>query len=1019
MPIAITRKLLPKDAIIGASCNNLEEVQKALTDGADYIGIGAVWATTTKTLDKPVVGVRNVGAMLEMLDGTRMKAVAIGGIKSTNLLRTLHGSVSRTNHALDGIAIVSEIMASNQPKEAATKLRDIIQHFRDSRSIERGLCMSDSYAVEQILDGIIHLFERMKVVNPLITNNVAIAQSANVTISIGASPIMATTAQEMSDLAKICDALLVNIGTLTHGPYEGMLQAGWDASVTSLDLIDVVLGSCMNSHRKPIVFDPVGVGATNFRKESVNGVQRCSLRYLFRLNAIFPPEILNTWQTSVIKGNAGELAALAGSAEVESRGVDSIGSGFNDPVTFVRNLARKERCIVALTGKTDYVSDGVTVAILRNGHGLLGRITGSGCITGSCIASYCAVASRSFDVDEGRLATGNMFLGTIAGILVLTIAAEIAATRGDVKGPGTFFSALLDELTLLTPEAGESRTSRALLVIDRNAPSDDGNGRAFHQDFSDWQRTFSASSGSKRLATGFLAGSSFSLFSQNPGVAVCLRPGAIPVSIRSFTASILHSDTPLILKPMPSFATTIEDFSPLLVYSADWVQGSSQSDNLVSSYSASSFFATNVTGGKASFTFNGTGIEIFGSKRNNHGGYVVQIDGTSVSTQSGQSSANQFKTSLFSQRNLENKQHTVTITNQGTNLQFLDIDFVTWYSTIGADNEQLVEPSRGDPDSDGVALYGPVGPSAAAFDVQVDNEQASAFTANKARDVPQVLLYRADGLGPGKHTVKLSCRPSGVGQACGIDYAEVYTTSSIQQSSSSGSTSSISSGAIAGLVIGILVCIGIIILGLFWYFRRRKARKQEEKFESATLPSWQTGPEFRQEGVIVNQKPPSSRGSVGLLPMPPYPEPPASIPPPSTYQSPSSNAQSSTVVLSAQSEMYSLRRESLTTDESASSSHRSHGRRMSAMSRSTSNSTSPRPSRGISMKSEVPPPLPSAAGQSLREVSEEELRANRRVVERRPQDFGSLSVGRSAGERSEEQPPPDYSQATEPYPTRI
>ncbi|ESK97298.1 thiamine biosynthetic bifunctional [Moniliophthora roreri MCA 2997] len=427
MPIAITRKLLPKDAIIGASCNNLEEVQKALTDGADYIGIGAVWATTTKTLDKPVVGVRNVGAMLEMLDGTRMKAVAIGGIKSTNLLRTLHGSVSRTNHALDGIAIVSEIMASKQPKEAATKLRDIIQHFRDSRSIERGLCMSDSYAVEQILDGIIHLFERMKVVNPLvhqITNNVAIAQSANVTISIGASPIMATTAQEMSDLAKICDALLVNIGTLTHGPYEGMLQAG----------------SCMNSHRKPIVFDPVGVGATNFRKESVN-------------------EILNTWQTSVIKGNAGELAALAGSAEVESRGVDSIGSGFNDPVTFVRNLARKERCIVALTGKTDYVSDGVTVAILRNGHGLLGRITGSGCITGSCIASYCAVASRSFDVDEGRLATGNMFLGTIAGILVLTIAAEIAATRGDVKGPGTFFSALLDELTLLTPEVIKQHAS--------------------------------------------------------------------------------------------------------------------------------------------------------------------------------------------------------------------------------------------------------------------------------------------------------------------------------------------------------------------------------------------------------------------------------------------------------------------------------------------------------------------------------------------------------------------------------
>ncbi|KAK7045553.1 thiamine biosynthetic bifunctional enzyme [Paramarasmius palmivorus] len=426
MPIAIVRKLLPKGAIIGASCNNEEEVKKALADGADYIGIGAVWATTTKALDKPVVGVRNVGAMLELLDGTPLKAVAIGGIKATNLLRTLHGSVSRTNHALDGVAIVSEIMASPQPKEAATRLRGIIQQFRNSRSIQRAFASSDNgYNTEQISNGVAHLFEHMKTISPLvhqITNNVAIAQSANITISIGASPIMATTAQEMHDLAKICDALLVNIGTLTHGPYEGMLKAG----------------SCMNSHQKPIVFDPVGVGATAFRKESVN-------------------EILNTWQTSVIKGNAGELAAMAGSREVESRGVDSVGNGFKDPVAFVRNLARKERCVIALTGKIDYVSDGECVVILQNGHELLGRITGSGCITGSCIASYCAVASRLAGIQEGVLVSGDIFLGTVAGILVLNVAAELAAARSDVKGPGTFFPALLDELAALTLEDVKQR----------------------------------------------------------------------------------------------------------------------------------------------------------------------------------------------------------------------------------------------------------------------------------------------------------------------------------------------------------------------------------------------------------------------------------------------------------------------------------------------------------------------------------------------------------------------------------
>jgi len=59
-----------------------------------------------------------------------------------------------------------------------------------------------------------------------ITNNVVTTQSANVTIALGASPIMATTADEMADLANICGALLVNIGTLTPPAYAGMLKAG-------------------------------------------------------------------------------------------------------------------------------------------------------------------------------------------------------------------------------------------------------------------------------------------------------------------------------------------------------------------------------------------------------------------------------------------------------------------------------------------------------------------------------------------------------------------------------------------------------------------------------------------------------------------------------------------------------------------------------------------------------------------------------------------------------------------------
>jgi len=78
MPVDIARKLLPKNSVIGVSCNNVQELQKALEDGADYVGIGAVYATQTKDLNKPLVGVRGVGPMLRLLDGTSIKAVAIG-----------------------------------------------------------------------------------------------------------------------------------------------------------------------------------------------------------------------------------------------------------------------------------------------------------------------------------------------------------------------------------------------------------------------------------------------------------------------------------------------------------------------------------------------------------------------------------------------------------------------------------------------------------------------------------------------------------------------------------------------------------------------------------------------------------------------------------------------------------------------------------------------------------------------------------------------------------------------------
>lgn len=78
MPVKVARSLLPPEFIIGVSVNTPEEARIAREQGADYVGIGALWDTQSKQLTSPVLGVRGVGQVLEALRGSEIKAVAIG-----------------------------------------------------------------------------------------------------------------------------------------------------------------------------------------------------------------------------------------------------------------------------------------------------------------------------------------------------------------------------------------------------------------------------------------------------------------------------------------------------------------------------------------------------------------------------------------------------------------------------------------------------------------------------------------------------------------------------------------------------------------------------------------------------------------------------------------------------------------------------------------------------------------------------------------------------------------------------
>ena len=119
MPVATARKLIGKDKILGATAKTVEAATKAYNDGADYLGVGAIYPTTTK--------VKTILTSTETLDAIT-KAVpipvnAIGGLNSTNL-----GVLRGINIA--GVCAVSSIMKADSPKTAAEELRQAFEDIR-------------------------------------------------------------------------------------------------------------------------------------------------------------------------------------------------------------------------------------------------------------------------------------------------------------------------------------------------------------------------------------------------------------------------------------------------------------------------------------------------------------------------------------------------------------------------------------------------------------------------------------------------------------------------------------------------------------------------------------------------------------------------------------------------------------------------------------------------------------------------------------------------------------------------
>ena len=230
---------------------------------------------------------------------------------------------------------------------------------------------------------------------------------ANALLAVGASPVMSQLAGEIASIHRRCAAVVLTLGTPDAGRFE--LLRAVHSSATDRGL--------------PAVLDPVAVGAS-------------PLRLGLALELLAGPAL-------VVRGNRGELLALAGGA-----GASSPDDRRQDPAPLwelgrpaLTDLARRH--VLLATGALDSLWTQERRHRGTRGHVLQSRVTGMGCALSALVAAFRAVNADAFEAALHALWLANA-------------AAELAGGRAG--GPGTFVPLWLDALAFLTlnPEAAST-----------------------------------------------------------------------------------------------------------------------------------------------------------------------------------------------------------------------------------------------------------------------------------------------------------------------------------------------------------------------------------------------------------------------------------------------------------------------------------------------------------------------------------------------------------------------------------
>ena len=118
MGVKEVRKLIGKDKILGVSVQTVEQALLAQSQGANYLGVGSIFTTTSKEKEKSV----SINTLKEICNAVNIPVVAIGGIDKDNVKQLSQTGIS-------GIAVISAIYANKNIKSATMKLKELIKEI--------------------------------------------------------------------------------------------------------------------------------------------------------------------------------------------------------------------------------------------------------------------------------------------------------------------------------------------------------------------------------------------------------------------------------------------------------------------------------------------------------------------------------------------------------------------------------------------------------------------------------------------------------------------------------------------------------------------------------------------------------------------------------------------------------------------------------------------------------------------------------------------------------------------------